>query len=273
MSTHGRAEPADVVPSPPTPEARPLTVRAAGQTVTARRRPRPVTILAVATGLLVITDFGIKLFERYVGRRPPGSNMINVGMESNGATWWNAVLLLTVVALALTALVLTTSAARVSRMSWLGIALAAAYLSLDEVASLHERLGRPMGQWATSRDIWLPTYAWIFPGAALAALGILVAIRWSRTLPSDQRRGLLIALGVYFSGALLMEGANGILRRRGYDLAHLVGTSVEETLEMAGCILAIATVARTLVVKRIDGSRVLGLRSDLHAATPGSDRA
>ena len=270
MSTDGRPADASVLP----PLHTPRSSEAVSQPRPAPVAPARVIVagLAAATGLLILADLAIKLFGRYVGPTPKSLNVINVGVETNAATWWNASLLLTVTALALTALFLTVTGAQVSRRSWLGVALAAGYLSLDEVAELHERLGRPMADWATSRDLWLPTYAWIFPGAALAAIGVVAAVRWSRTLPVDLRRGLLAAVGLYFAGALLVEAANGFARRRSYDLAHLIGTSVEELLEMAGCVLAIAVLIRAFVVRHIDGHRALFLRDDLQSARQGHPR-
>jgi hypothetical protein len=226
----------------------------------------PVSVvLAVITGLLLLVDLGVRLFGRFVGSIPAVFEMINVGVEGNVATWWNTTLLLGVAGIALAAYTLSSAGSRVSRLAWLMIALVAGYLSLDEAAGLHERMGPPIGEWATQRGIALPTYAWLIPGTVVAVLGIVVMLRWSRRLPTDLRNGLVGAVAIYFTGAVVVEAVNGWTRRRRHDLLNMLGTTVEEGLEMAACLVAMAALVRAFVLVMPAGKRMIGLRPDLQS--------
>ncbi|MFI0348926.1 hypothetical protein [Actinomadura sp. 9N407] len=203
---------------------------------------------AAATGCLIVVDLGIRTFHEYVAAVPALRLIFNVGTEGNLATWWNTALLLSVAGTALVAAALSGRTARPGRRSWLGLALAAAWLSIDESAQVHERLAGPGNDWAREHGITLPTYAWILPGSLLAVAGTVCAVLWARRLPPDVRRGLLGALAAYFSGALAVEAFNGWAKRQGADAVYALGTSVEEGLEMGACLMVLATLAKVVLL-------------------------
>lgn len=229
--------------------------------------PRGVLAVGALTALLVFVDLVIKGYDRYFDRITSLKAVFDVGGEGNVAAWWNATLLLGVAALALLAMALTGSRTRTSRWSWLAVAVAVGFLSLDETVSVHERLGGPVGDWARTNAVSLPTYAWVLPGAVLALVGVVLFVRWARSLPPDLRYGLIGALALYLTGALVIEAVNGWLKKQGASLGYLFGTSLEETLEMGACVLAIAVLVRALSFGR-DGEGLLRvqLRSDLRPA-------
>jgi hypothetical protein len=222
--------------------------------------PRGVLVVAGLTAALLFVDLVIKAYDRYFERVTALKAVFDVGGEGNVAAWWNATLLLGVAALALLVMALT---GRRDRRSWLALAAAVAVLSLDETISLHERLGEPVGAWAKAHAVALPTYAWVLPGAAIAALGIVLFVLWARTLPPGLRYGLLGALALYLTGALAAEAVNGWFKQQGASLRYLLGTSIEETLEMGACLVAIAVLARTLTFDKdpLTGARAVRLRA------------
>lgn len=181
---------------------------------------------------------------------------VDIGGENNIPTWWNGLLLLAVAVAAATAAFARTAASggrpprRAETWSWLVIAGAAAYLTLDELAQLHERLNEPV----RSTGIDLPTYAWLLPGVVIAATGALVLIRAARTLPPRVARRLGIALACYLAGAIGMEAINGLFSGRWLDLelVFAAGTTLEETLEMAACILALTAIVDHLAARPTD---------------------
>jgi hypothetical protein len=240
------------------------TLEAPGADIPEGTRWMPVSVvLAVFTGLLLLVDLGVRLFGRLVGPVPAVFELINVGVEGNIATWWNTTLLLGVAGMALAAFALSSAGSRVSPLSWLMIVLVAGYMSLDEASGLHERIGPPIGRWAIERGIALPTYAWLVAGAVVAALGILIMLRWSRRLPTDLRNGLVGAVAIYFTGAVLVEAVNGWTRRRRHDLLNMVGTTLEEGLEMSACLVAMAALAGAFASSGPAARRMVGLRPDL----------
>lgn len=230
----------------------------------AASRPRspqgPLLIAACATALLIVVDLAIRSYHEYVDPVPALRMVFNVGAESNLAAWWNSTLLLSVAGMAVLAAMLTGPSARPGRPTWLALAAATAWLSIDESVQVHERLAGVGKEWADGLGVSVPTYAWVLPGAAMALAGVLAAVLWARRLPRDQRVGLLGALAVYISGALVVEGFNGWARRQGAEAVYAVGTSLEEAMEMGACLLALAVLARMVVFTRDPESGRLAMR-------------
>ncbi len=201
--------------------------------------PRVLWLAAGATAAILVADLATRAYNRY-DPIPTVRRLVNVDVEANLATWWNSTLLLAVAGMALTAALLSGRGARPGRLSWLGLAAAAALLSIDETVSLHERLGEVGRSWREWAGVSLPTHAWVLPGALLAAAGTVAAVLWARKLPRDLRNGLLGALAVYLGGALLTEAFNGWAHANGHSMVLMLGTIVEEGLEMSGCLVALA---------------------------------
>ncbi|MFW6720647.1 hypothetical protein ACHZ98_10795 [Streptomyces sp. MAR4 CNY-716] len=201
-----------------------------------------ITVLVLAADLLTR---GVNAFEPI----PSVRRMVNVDLEANIATWWNSTLLLAVAGVALAAALLSGRDARPGRLSWLGFSAATALLSIDETVSLHERLGEVGKAWKDTAGVALPSHAWVLPGALLAVAGVVVAVVWARRLPRDLRYGLLGALGVYLGGALVVEAFNGWAHKNDHSLTLMLGTIVEEGLEMGACVVALAVLGRYVVLE------------------------
>lgn len=212
------------------------------------RAHRVLRLAAGATAALLVADLGTRAYNRYHSI-PTVRRLVNVDVEANLATWWNSTLLLAVAGTALTAALLSGRGARPGRLSWLGLAAATALLSIDETVSLHERLGEVGRSWKEWAGGSLPTHAWVLPGAVLATTGTVCAVLWARKLPRDLRYGLLGALAVYLGGALLTEAFNGWALENGHSTTLMLGTLVEEGLEMSGCLVALAALSRYVVLQ------------------------
>ncbi|MEU5954719.1 hypothetical protein [Streptomyces sp. NPDC047525] len=209
---------------------------------------RVLWLAAGGTAALLFADLATRAYNHY-DPIPAVRRLVNVDVEANLATWWNSTLLLAVAGVALTAALLSGRDARPGRLSWLGLFGATALLSIDETVSLHERLGEVGRSWKEWAGGSLPTHAWVLPGAVLAAGGTAIAVLWARKLPRDLRRGLLAALGVYLGGALLTEAFNGWAHAHGHSTVLMLGTIVEEGLEMGGCLVALAVLGRYVVLE------------------------
>lgn len=108
------------------------------------------------------------------------------------------------------------------------------YLAIDEGARLHERLNEPLSAlpFTTGPLRW----GWVLAGGLAVALVSAAYLQFVRALPSPQRTGVVVAAGMYVTGALGMElvGAS-VSDGTGLDTArYLTLTIVEESLELAG---------------------------------------
>jgi hypothetical protein len=201
-----------------------------------------VVALGVVTAVVVAAFVFVLWFHEYVASISRPRNFLNMNGEANFPAWWNAALLLMVAFCAFAARVQETDRAR--RRAWLLVAVAGLSMSMDEITGLHERLGAPV----RSAGIDPPTFAWLIPGVVIAAGGFVLLVRVGRALPRPARGPLLLALTVYAAGAIGVEALNGVLHEVRM-LYYWVGTTVEESLEMAACILAIGAVINQITTR------------------------
>ena len=206
---------------------------------------RSAAPLLVASGGVVLLSLAVTVAAWRLQLAAPGSPPIaalqwfDVGSERNVPTAWSAGLLL---ASAVTAALLAAQAR--SGSGWALVAVTCAVLALDESFELHERLG---GLGAAVADDRLH-FAWVVPGAALAAVVGLVLLRRLRSQPLQVRRRLVVAGAVYLAGALVLETVSGTALRS-YGAGGKVYTlviSAEEGLEMAGASLLLAALVLQL---------------------------
>ncbi len=125
------------------------------------------------------------------------------------------------------------------RFQWVILALIFLLLSIDEVATLHERLIKPMRAVFGADGIFY--FAWIVPG--LIAVGAFVVSFLTFFLHLDGRFKLLFSLSllVYLGGVIGGEMVSGYfasnLGLKNFTYATVA--TVEESVEMIGCALLI----------------------------------
>jgi hypothetical protein len=194
------------------------------------RKLRPVLFgimaLIIALGLAVEVLRPVYKLKRRSGVVP----LLSLSYEQNVPTWYSSGLLLTC---ALVLAVIAAAARKSGRggaAHWWGLAAGFAYISLDELVSIHEAAGG----WARLSGVLY--YSWVVPAAVLvAALGI-VYLRFLARLPAPFRRRFVLCGAIYVAGAVGMELPLGYWAERegthnvGYALIDLV----EEALEMLG---------------------------------------
>ena len=119
---------------------------------------------------------------------------------------------------------------------WLSLSAIFAFLSLDEFASIHERLGLPI------RDAFSISgffhFTWIIPGAIFVLIVGILFLGWLRRLPKQTRVGFVLSALLFLSGALLLEGFGGWRSSifGGDELIYNLIATAEESLEMLGTI-------------------------------------
>ena len=171
--------------------------------------------------------------------------LLDVAGEANLPTWYAVSVLAVAASLHLLVAHLAYRAGlRVWRL-WTVSAGVLAALSLDDAASLHERLdglGRQLGAQEYA-------FAWVVPGSAvaLAVVGTmtLLMIRVDRCV----RRDLACGLGLFLGAAVGLEAVNGALLAEGTSRLYVGLTHIEELTEMIGAIVIFRAGLRALRVR------------------------
>lgn len=119
-------------------------------------------------------------------------------------------------------------------LPWLGLALIFLFLSIDEIASIHERLKLPVREMLNPSGLLY--FAWVIPYGIATAIIAAIYFRFLINLP-----GRILVLFV-ISGLTFVSGAIGLelLGGRHYELhgpdniTYLIMYTCEEFLEMSG---------------------------------------
>lgn len=170
------------------------------------------------------------------------TRLTDVGYEQNIPAWFQSIVLF------INALALWNMSTRVrtrrEQWQWRGLAVAFAYLSLDEFASLHEQAG-PLVRGALQYS-WLPTYTWTVLAIPLVAVFGLLYVPFLKALPASTRWGFLIAAALYLGGALGMELIGSLIADTAGEAswAYRMEAVAEEFLEMVGAITLLGVVAQ-----------------------------
>ena len=179
--------------------------------------------------------------------------MFDVSSEVNVPTWFSSGLWLL---LAVAAVVVSAHAPRPG--SWRLLAVIAAYASVDEAASIHEKSYRLGSLLTPYLPVDIFSYRWVIFGvvAALVVVLLLAPLMW--TLPWRIMAGYVVAGTTFLLGAVVLETVGGFVERHfGQVTWHLMLLiQVEELLEMLGVALAVAcTVSMIRFSRTEDGIR------------------
>lgn len=198
--------------------------------------------LFAITGLLLLAHLAVHGVNHLTPVQPEVLRFFDAKGELNIVSWWNAALLLAFGALAGLAALAATG--RRERVAFTLMALTGAFLSLDETATIHEYYGRIFGI-----DLGTLTFSWVLSGLILTVVGSTVLILTGRALPRLLQRRLLVALGIYVTGVLLVEAVTGVILSRWRtrlvwveETLQPVLVAVEEALEITGAALAVLAV-------------------------------
>lgn len=195
-----------------------------------------VLLLLGTASEVALHGFGIKWF---FGLVP----MSNLSYEGNLPTWYASMLLFTCAALLCLIGCIGVRASRPYRWHWLILAVAFLYLSMDELAVIHESLNRPLRD-ALGLD-GLFHFAWVIPFGALVLVFALSYLGFLRHLPPRFALCFALAGAIYVGGALgtelpisLWYEANG-----GDNLVYGLMNLAQEGLELLGASIFCAGLA------------------------------
>ncbi|GIG27483.1 hypothetical protein Cma02nite_00830 [Cellulomonas marina] len=172
--------------------------------------------------------------------------------DREGNLWsWYSVTLLLALAVALGVGALQRTGRR--RRAYLVLTGVAVFLSADEGAQLHETLSL-VGNFVLGSGG--PTFAWVLPGALLAAAVAVGLVVVARDVEPRLRLRLVLAGLVFLTGALGVESVGGSFAEglvMGQDVPpspYYVLVALEETLELLGASLALWAALHAVVDPR-----------------------
>ena len=197
------------------------------------------------------------------------ARLVNLDAEGNLPTYVSTTLLAGVAVGLAAAAALVRSRGERSWPLWLPVAVAA-FLSLDELASLHEQLALLADLAGVGGGLH---FTWVVPGVLVALAVGAVLLLGARRLSRQLRTRLVIAGGVYLSGAVVVEAASsplftptpeGQAEAPAQSVPYVLVNVLEEGLEMVGALLALHA---ALSLLRLATTR-RGLLVDLDPAAP-----
>lgn len=201
------------------------------------------------------------------------AGLLNLGLDSAAPTWFAAALLAGCAILALVAADRSAQIGSGNRRHWIGLAVVCLAMSVDEVATAHEKLNAVGRRLVGGDGIFF--YSWVVIGAIAVTAFVIAYWPFLLRLPA-RTRWLLIGSGVCFvGGALVLEGLNGALHdeiggRNALTTRYWLQTGVEELFEMLGVSLLLYCLADYIA----DGDRRISLAisapsvpASSHAAT------
>ena len=194
-------------------------------------------VLWVIVPALVFLDVmnAIAIVLHNEGRGGRFFSLFSLDGEANVPTWFSSVLLLSVaVMLTIVAADALASAGRWGR-HWAGLAVVFAWLSLDETAQIHERVGSWLRAQLDLHGIF--HYAGVVPALVVFVVVGFLYVPFLRGLPRETLLGTVLAAAVYVFGAAGVEALTGWWVEHNEDSTTtgvLVVSTFEENLEFIG---------------------------------------
>jgi hypothetical protein len=199
---------------------------------------RPVLLLGLGAVLLGAAGFAVSLSRSvYSADLPHVLQRLGLNAENSVPAWYSGSLLL-LCALALWGVARSTRASGGRYvLHWRVLAAAFAYLSLDEIASLHELANAPVRD---ALDLSGALYlSWVVVAVPLVVGFGLAYVRFLLHLPARTRWLFVAAAAVFLTGAVGLELPGSVLYEQGETIspAYAAVSALEETMEMLGTVL------------------------------------
>ena len=175
-----------------------------------------------------------------------GYLIVALDAEANLPTYLSSLLLLSAAALLLLRSRIAKSNGDRDALNWGLLSLGFLYLSLDEVAQLHESIKAPLRALATFTD--LLAFPWVVVAIPAVALAAIYFSPFLLRLAGPTRVRFVVAGLIYVAGAIGMEMVNGRLTTYtgwGSDY-YLIGMFLEEALEFTGVTLFVSALLKEI---------------------------
>lgn len=198
---------------------------------------------------IIIALNGLSLFIRFLIRYvgldigDDFSRLFDTAKEANITSWFSSELLLIAGALLLLIARVKTHSSDKYSNHWNAMAWFFFFLSMDEIAGLHEELIVPLRNATGATGIF--HFAWVMVAIPLVLLFVLINIRFLFSLPRKTAYQFVVAGALFVTGALGFEMLGGLFN--GVTGIYRGLTATEETLENIGAglfIVALLTYAK-----------------------------
>jgi hypothetical protein len=221
--------------------------------------PRKIALFLLAIAVFLTVSFmitqAIKFYTPETRLKWHFITMFSMGQENTIPTWYSTLLLFA--AAALLALIGLSCKLEKNRFTyhWLIMSLIFLGLSVDESASLHEKLGTELSaRFSIPGAIFY--YTWVIPGIIFVLLFLGAYMRLLLHLPAKTRNQFLIAGIIFVTGAIGFEMAAAPYSDLRNDMGFALLITAEEFLEMLGIIVFIYSLM-TYLEKRFDGFQLI----------------
>jgi len=198
--------------------------------------------------ILALNGFSLflRFLIRYVGLDINNDfwQLFNTAGEANITAWFSSVLLLIVGALLLLIARVKTHSADAFARHWNIMAWIFFFLSMDEIAGLHEELIMPLRNATGASGIFY--FSWVIVAIPLVLLFVIFYLRFLFNLPRKIAIQFVASGAIFIVGAMGFEMIGGIFH--GQFLIYRALTAIEETLENLGAglfIISLLTFAKT----------------------------
>ncbi|MBE9180972.1 hypothetical protein IQ268_20645 [Oculatella sp. LEGE 06141] len=206
---------------------------------------------------LAIASFTSILSQRIFGTSFGGlAERLNVGVDSSIPTWFSSFILFICTLLSgLIAFIKKTKRAPYVA-HWTFLSFLFLYISVDEVATVRETIGRAVRTTVATTGIFY--YNWVIVGIPFVLLVGFVYLKFLAHLPKKIRHLVVASGAIYVLGAIGMEmAASYVHSNRGAGtLTYAAITTVEELLEMTGVILLIYALLKYLALENVNGVQI-----------------
>ncbi|WP_409332708.1 hypothetical protein [Trujillonella humicola] len=185
--------------------------------------------------------------------------LLDTDGEGNIPAWFSSALLLSIAAVSAGISSAAEPALSGGRWHWRVLAAIFAYLSMDELAQIHEETIPAVAELVPQEGVL--TFGWVVIAAPLVLVFVLAYLPFLLRLPRRTALLLVAAGALYVGGALGMELVSGWIYSEGDGFAspaYVWATTVEELGEMAGATLCLATLLAVLRSAVPDGSGPAG---------------
>lgn len=161
-------------------------------------------------------------------------DLFDMDRESSVPTWFSSGLLAACAALLALIAIAKRSRSDPWFWHWAGLGLIFMLLSLDEIAKIHEGLGRILDKNFVLDG--LLTHGWVLIAIPLLLVLLFLYISFLRALPPRSAWLFLLSAAVYLCGVVGVEAYSGLIAyiHGSLDVRFALLTSLEETLEMLG---------------------------------------
>lgn len=192
-------------------------------------------ILSLIVLGLTALSLGFETLSLGLGAGDGEMQLFSLDAEQNIPAWYSSSMLL--ICAVLFAAIAVAARGSMYRFHWAGLSAIFLYLSVDELASVHEKLEVLPEKLLQTGGF--PAYVWVVLSAPFVLVFALVYWRFLFNLPAQTRRLFYIAGVLYVGGALAIDRTGGFYATFFSDsgLAYSLFTHLEEVLEMMGTVV------------------------------------